>query len=254
MGVDSTAMLIGLHQRRIRPDLILFADTGNEKPETYEYEPIIQNWLASVGFPAVETVRLGTVSGKLGSYSTLEENCLVNHTLPSLAFGYKACSLKWKVAPMDARVGRWLPAIETWAAGQKVVRAIGYDVGPKDSKRAWIITEDDLALYDYVYPLREWGWDRDRCKLEIIRAGLPVPLKSACFFCPATKPEELVELVMRHPELAERIVRMEETAAPHLTTIDGLWRKAVKGLRGATPHPGSMTEFILDLRANPGRG
>ncbi|MBI2481070.1 MAG: hypothetical protein HYV60_21275 [Planctomycetia bacterium] len=27
MGVDSTAMRIGLHQRGIRPDLILFADT-----------------------------------------------------------------------------------------------------------------------------------------------------------------------------------------------------------------------------------
>ena len=35
MGVDSTAMLIGMAQRSIRPDLILFADTGGEKPETY---------------------------------------------------------------------------------------------------------------------------------------------------------------------------------------------------------------------------
>lgn len=26
IGVDSTAMLVGLHQRGIRPDLILFAD------------------------------------------------------------------------------------------------------------------------------------------------------------------------------------------------------------------------------------
>lgn len=26
MGVDSTALLVGLHQRGLRPDLILFAD------------------------------------------------------------------------------------------------------------------------------------------------------------------------------------------------------------------------------------
>jgi hypothetical protein len=26
--------------------------------------------------------------------------------------------------------------------------------------------------------------------------------------------------------------------------VEGLWRQAVKGARGATPRPGSMTEFI----------
>jgi hypothetical protein len=29
-GVDSTAMLVGFHQRRIRPDLIMMADPGSE--------------------------------------------------------------------------------------------------------------------------------------------------------------------------------------------------------------------------------
>lgn len=35
-GVNSTAMLVEMHKRGIRPDLILFADTGGERPETYE--------------------------------------------------------------------------------------------------------------------------------------------------------------------------------------------------------------------------
>ena len=34
LGVDSTAMLIEFVCRGIRPDSILFADTGSEKPET----------------------------------------------------------------------------------------------------------------------------------------------------------------------------------------------------------------------------
>ncbi len=46
-GVDSTAMLIGLRDRGIRPDLILFADTGSEKPETTAYLTIIGAWLAA---------------------------------------------------------------------------------------------------------------------------------------------------------------------------------------------------------------
>ena len=51
LGVDSTAMLIGLAQRGIRPDLILFADVGGEKPDTYLYAPIIRQWLRDVDFP-----------------------------------------------------------------------------------------------------------------------------------------------------------------------------------------------------------
>ena len=49
VGVDSTAMLIGLNRLGIRPDLILFADTGGEMPETYEYLPIIGRWLKAQG-------------------------------------------------------------------------------------------------------------------------------------------------------------------------------------------------------------
>lgn len=249
MGVDSTAMLIGLAARGIVPDLILFADTGGEKPETYEYLPIIQAWCAKVGFPQVTVVRRLPTSGKNGRkvYDTLEANCTTNETLPSLAFGRKACSLKWKVAPMDRHVRRWQPAKDAWAQGRKVRRAIGYDAGPKDSKRCWDLVDE--KLFRYVYFLREWGWDRERCAAEIIAAGLPLPPKSACFYCPATQPEELVQLRRRHPELAERIVAMEAAAKPKLRKIEGLWGRGTKGKRGGRPKPGSMTEFLRALDA-----
>src|SRR5438552_4175527 len=198
MGVDSTAMLIGMHARGERPDAILFADTGDEKPETYAYLPVIQAWLRRVGFPEVIVVRVGTVKGKFGNYDSLYTNCIVNATLPSLAFGYKKCSLKWKVAPQNAWVASWAPARAAWVAGVKVVKLIGYDAGPKDSKRCVDFVED--AEYRYRYPLREWGWDRAECERQIAAAGLPVPMKSACYYCPATQPHELVWLDENHPE------------------------------------------------------
>ena len=37
-GTNSTAMLIGLWQRRIPVDLILFADPGGEQPHTYSFK------------------------------------------------------------------------------------------------------------------------------------------------------------------------------------------------------------------------
>ena len=87
LGVDSTAMLVELSKRGSRPDLILFADTGGEKPETYEYLDIIQPYLAKVGFPPVTIV---FYQPKRASYSTLEEQCLHTGTLPSLAYGGKS--------------------------------------------------------------------------------------------------------------------------------------------------------------------
>jgi hypothetical protein len=93
LGVDSTAMLVEFVHRGIRPDLILFADTGGEKPETHEYMPVIQQYLASVAFPAVTTVRYQPTRAV---YHTLEQQCLHTGTLPSLAYVGKSCSLKYK--------------------------------------------------------------------------------------------------------------------------------------------------------------
>ncbi len=241
MGVDSTAVLVGLHARGIRPDWIGHAQVGNEHPETYAYRPIIDAWLARVGFPAITDVRYVVQRPKNGPYATLEENCLVNETLPSLAFGYKKCSLKWKGEPLDAEVARTFAA--HIAAGGKVARAIGYDAGPCDSKRGGVETK---GPWHWVYPLREWGWDRERCELEIVRAGLPVPPKSACFFCPSTKPRELIQLARRHPDLARRAVVLEDRARPHLTVIKGLWGKGTKGTRGGEAKPGSWREFLAE--------
>lgn len=240
MGVDSTAMLVGFHQRGIKPDLILFADTGSEKPETYAYLDVIQRWLASVRFPPVIVVRYSPQRFKNDPYSTLEGNCISNSTLPSLAFGRKSCSLKWKKAPQDKYIDHWPPAERTWAAGDRVLKAIGYDAGPKDAKRAWDLADDDK--YVYWYPLRGWEWDREVCEREIARAGLPVPPKSACFFCPSTQPHELLELADTSPELARRIVAMEAKALPNLQQIEGLWRKATK------KRPGTMTAYLQQHR------
>lgn len=240
MGVDSTAMLVGFVERSIRPDLILFADTGSEKPETYAYQKIIDAYLREHDFPAIRTVKYVVQRPKHGPYATLEENCLVNKTLPSLAFGYKKCSLKWKRQPQDKFCKSWEPAQVAWARGLKVVKCIGYDAGPKDSKRGWNITDD--AEYVYWYPLRDWGWHREDCENAIHLAGLSVPMKSACFFCPASKPAEIDWLVAEHPDLADRIVAMERIAAPNLTKIEGLWRRATK------KRPGSMSAYIQEKR------
>jgi len=218
MGVDSTAMLVGLAQRGIRPDAILFADTVSEKDETYAYLPIINEWCRKVGFPEVTVVEYVVKNYKnWPPYLGLEENCLTNGTLPSEAFGMGSCSEKWKQQPQNNWTKAWAPAVEVWAAGGKVKKAIGYDDSSADKKRScsadrtFKVTPDER--YEYWYPLQEWHWDRVRCVAEITAAGLPVPPKSSCFYCPNMKMPEIDALPA---EKLARIVIMEARAKVRL--------------------------------------
>jgi hypothetical protein len=214
VGVDSTAVLVELRHRGIRPDAILFADTGSEKAETYAYLPVINAWLKAAGFPQVTVVKYQPQDfTRYPPYHSLGENCLTNGTLPSLAFGFKSCSLKWKVVPQNQWTDRWEPALQRWKSGGKVRKIIGYDATPKDMKRYAHAKGIEDPKYDYWYPLVDWNMDREACKAAIRNAGLPVPPKSACYFCPATPPQELLE----HRKAYLRfIVAMEARAKPRL--------------------------------------
>jgi hypothetical protein len=124
-----------------------------------------------------------------------------------------------------------------------VIKMIGYDASPRDTQRYAHAVECEDPRYAYRYPLREWGWDRSACERRIAAAGLPLPPKSSCFFCGSIKADEVMELAI--PEL-RIIVLMEARAKPRLRNVDGLWRRPVLGRRGATPRPGSITEFIRE--------
>lgn len=254
LGVDSTAMLIGLRDREVRPDVILFADTRAEKAETYAYLDEIGPWLRREGFPAVEVLEYRVKNFKnRPEYRGLEENCLTNGTLPSETFGFGSCSLKWKARAIESYLRAWAPAIEAWQAGEQVLQLIGYDASGADQKRAckaagtYRVKPDPRFVFSY--PLQSWGWDRERCKREIAEAGLPVPPKSSCFFCPNMRPAEVAELPA---EKLARIVIMEARAKPRLTKVEGLWRNGRKGTRGGPKFPGSMTEFIRAEKLLPG--
>ncbi len=56
-GTNSSAALIEWAKRGLPLDIILFADTGGEKPHTYRYVKIFSDWLVSQGYPAIITVK-----------------------------------------------------------------------------------------------------------------------------------------------------------------------------------------------------
>ncbi len=225
-GVDSTALLIGLRQRKVPVDVILFADTGSEKVETIAYLPIIGAWLEQNGMPPVRRVKRS--SPRAGDTS-LHGECLRKSVLPSLAYGGHSCSLKWKVDPQWAFTRdyfRWDRRLQRWPHGPTITKLIGYDAGPGDARRIANAVGKWPPGHLYRYPLKDWGWTREHCEAVILAEGLPLPMKSACFMCPASKKDEVNWLASNHPDLASLSVEMERRAHRRgLTTTRGLGRR-----------------------------
>lgn len=220
-GVDSAAMIVALHAAGIRPDVVTFANTGGEKKLTLQHVERMNQVLASWGWPLVDECRKLTLEST--GYTDLYGNCIANETLPSLAFGMKSCSIKWKQGPQDqfimgakrgpnARAPHpiWTAYQET---GQRIVKLIGYDAGPADTRRSKNLPAAD-ENFDYAYPLQVLGWKRPDCVNAITQylgADL-VPVKSACFYCPASKTWELFWLAAHDPEQMEAALQLERHA------------------------------------------
>lgn len=214
-GTNSTALLIKLVELSIPVEAVLFADTGGEKPHTYKHVEDVDAWLRGKTGQSITIVRAG------GRHRTLEQSVLDNGVLPSLAFGFRTCSQRWKKEPQEKWIQDYEPARALWAVGGKVVKLIGIDAGePRRAKQF------ETDRYVTRYPLVEWGIDRESC-IEIIKAaGLSLPGKSSCFFCPASKKSEVVALQSQYPDLAKRALYMEANAFARgkLGVVKGLGR------------------------------
>lgn len=233
-GVNSTAMIIELVRRCEAPDMVLLAAMP-EQPHTTALIPVFRAWMDAHGV-ANEIVDYQVKRFKnWPPYNDLLEACLTNGTLPSIAFGLHSCSARHKISPQDKWVKHWPPARRAWAAGQKVTRLIGYDCSTRDNQRYAHREGHVSELYDYRYPLREWGWTREDCERCIADAGLPPFGKSSCFFCTGMQPDEVRALPAEQLRL---IVLLEARAAPRLRSVEGLWRRSTR------TRPGSMTAFI----------
>lgn len=226
-GVNSTALLIGLRERDEIPDAILFADTGGEKPATYEHVERVDEWCKASGMPPITRVSYST-----SAHDSLESECHANETLPSKAFGFGGCSQKWKRYPMDRWVDNYMETNRAWeciytrkgalgAFVPQVIRLIGIHAG--ETRRGKI--PDDLK-FTYRFSLREWNWSQAECEAACLRILGYVPDKSECFYCPSMKKREVIQLSISHPDLFERAVAMERQAVEsgNLMTVKGLGR------------------------------
>lgn len=216
-GVNSTAMVLGAIKYGHEVDVVVFADTGGEKPETYAWVQYFSDFLElEMGIP----IHRVQSQDRQGEYYTLENKCIDSESLPSLAYGWKSCSDKHKVRPVNKFL-KHLPLVKDYKSlDLKPVRWIGYDL---DEEHRFSKANMEYPSHTCQFPLLKWELDREGCIDLIKEFGFKPPIKSACFFCPASKKDEIWWLYRYHPELFDRAVAMERNA--NLTSIKGLGRR-----------------------------
>lgn len=190
-GVNSTALSILLltdaRYEAVRAGLrFIMADTGDEWPETYAFvRDHFEPWLARHG------KRLEWVKADL----TLWEYCMSHFIIPSRQKRW--CTDKFKIRPIVKKLESegLLPTIQYLGihAGEALTRM-------RTSGRADIINDFPLC-YDNI--------DQQRCIEIIASEGLPIPMKSGCFYCPHSRKQNIIDLEAKHPALFERAVTME---------------------------------------------
>jgi 3'-phosphoadenosine 5'-phosphosulfate sulfotransferase (PAPS reductase)/FAD synthetase len=177
-GVNSTAMLILMRQEGWDGEAV-FADHHGDWPETYEYLDV----LAAAGY-AITRLDVGDI------YEAHWRRGGIPHRQ------YRSCTDHFKRRPLNKYMG----------AGYRV--AIGF--AADEAHRAQ--NGQDAEGKERFFPLIERGYTREDCKFIIERAGLPVPRKSGCYFCPFARKAEIKELVLVHPELFDKAVALEDRA------------------------------------------
>lgn len=222
-GTNSTAMIIKDTLNGIIYDYILFADTGSEKPYTYEHIEEFSDWLEKHNQPRITIIKY---LDKHGRVLTLYEDCIKGCKLPSIAYGkhFKSCSVRFKIFVQERYVKNEIPeAKKIWESGQRIKRYIGYDAGEPQRKENAKDIDRANKFYENQYPLIDkYNMDRKDCIKIIEDQNIKPPKKSSCFFCPNTKKSEIVELYNDYPILFNQAVFMEEMA--DLTSIEGLGR------------------------------
>lgn len=219
-GLNSTALIIEAYRRDMRPDWILFADTGSERDDTYRHIEVMRAWckVRDLPFDTTRWERQEPINGS--TFESLEANCLRTNYMPSKAYGYSGCSFKYKKQPAE----RW----RREHGFSPTVYAIGFDAGEhrRVNKRGCMRKQVDQEADDEQpwYPLYAWGITREACQDIVASEGMTVG-KSACFFCPNNKKPEWDDLRANHPDLWQRALDIEAKAVANGNAINnGLLR------------------------------
>jgi 3'-phosphoadenosine 5'-phosphosulfate sulfotransferase (PAPS reductase)/FAD synthetase len=224
-GVQTTALAIMLYERKFQVDAVVFADTGAEKPETYNYlKSYTEPLLSAVNIPFI-TVKTTIPSEKGNLYDFLWSR----KDLPSIR--QRRCTDHFKIRPIRKLIGK------------NCIQLIGFSAD--EINRA----EKAKDKEHKCFPLIDMGMKSNDSRDLISQFGWPVPLKSSCYFCIYQPFVEWNWLKNNHPDLFQKALDLEanyHSRTPQMRNSFGLLRgtplwRVKDGLQPEMLVPGEMS-------------
>lgn len=207
-GVQSTALLVLAAQREIDFPLAIFANVGDdsENPATIAYFHEF-----AVPYAAANGIELVTIQRKrrngdpitlMGQLMSANRSIDIPVRMANGAPGNRNCTAEFKIKPVAKELKR-----RGATKDDPAILALGISVDEYQRMRS----ESGIAWERFAYPLIDRRIDRAGCEAIITRAGLPVPPKSSCYFCPYFSLAQRRRQLNEAPDLFERTAKLEDT-------------------------------------------
>ncbi|WP_225847320.1 phosphoadenosine phosphosulfate reductase [Streptomyces sp. HPF1205] len=216
-GVQSTALLVLAARGEIDFHTFLFANVGDdsEHPATLAYiRKIAFPYAVRAGIEVHELKRRrrdGTTETLMQSLNRPDTRSIpIPVRMPNGAPGRRNCTADFKIKV----IGRWL---RNHGATTDHPAVVGIGISLDEIHRANRRRREPHELIEY--PLLDLGLRRSDCERVITDAGLPVPPKSSCFFCPFRTVDAWRHQRKYEPELFSLSVQLEETINKRRATL-----------------------------------
>lgn len=220
-GQQSTALLVLAAQKRIDFPLFLFANVGEkaEHPATLRYlREHAMPYAAEQGIELVERHWIGLRGDQAGEQRDLYEDLLRQDSksigIPVHMTGggpsNRQCTERYKILVI---------ARELAARGATEASPATVGIGISLDEIARANNRKRIPHEEVAYPLLDLGLRRTDCQRIIRRAGLPIPPKSACWFCPMKKPSEWQDMRRNEPILFARACDLESQLVARRTSM-----------------------------------
>lgn len=228
-GVQSTAILVLQAQGHLTPyESFIFANVGadSENPATLDYiERITKPYAArhGINFVEVQKTRKGQPDTIASAIYRENRTIIIPARMSDTgAPGHRNCTVDYKIRVLDRylKINGLSPVI--------VGLGISLDEWQRMKDTDWHNLESGKLLgidKKREYPLIDRRLNRNQCLRIIESAGLPIPPKSSCFFCPYHKQGEWIDMKRDTPELFKRACDVETQINRKRTALnrDGLY-------------------------------
>ena len=197
-GTQSSALLLLAADGELDdlPRLALFADTGHERPATYE-------WLKRLEAESSIPVERTTAGDLLEAATTDSFNPIPLHTTNddgSTTMGRKQCTYQFKIRPIRALLRR-----RGYGPKRPIQMLMGISVDEVER-----VKPSSVGWVENRYPLIDLGWRRADCIRYLRERMGEEPPNSACYFCPLVGDGRRLEIRASDPPTFERMVKADE--------------------------------------------